>query len=183
MGEPRPGDRVALQWDGETPTSNVLESNLIIVEVEHSIDADPGYRKTSLTLNKTGKPRRAGEDLVAKDLLDIRRTLRHANFGTTGDAAIDYGGIRSVDDFRMVSSAGLIMMRSERGDVILQAPLGNVFIEGQSVQISAPVSIDGGLTVNGGMAFQSEDGEMVKQDMIILRGIPRPIYSVGEGGE
>lgn len=179
LSNPRPGDLVSLQWTGETPTDVIIESYLSITEVEHQISGEgdmAGLRTTTLILNKTGRYYRQGADRMASELLALRRSMK----GLSSASNTGSGG----GGFSVVSQRGAIVLRSEMDGVSLTAPNGAVSLSGAQVDINAPTIINGELGVTAGIVFQTNGGDELRQDVIVLRGIPRPIYYTGdEDGE
>lgn len=173
IGEPRPGDVVSINYSGNTPNTT-SDISLVITEVVHRVEPDPGYRVTTLTLNKSGTKALSGPRIVARQLADLRRGFRQANIGARGDARISYDRMEFGQDATVDSKTGNLLMRSLLGNVTLRAEMGNVYLDGNIIDISGAVDTSG--VIRSGTGFVLADTTR-SNDWIVtsrtVRRIPR----------
>ena len=173
IGEPRVGDVVTLSYSGNSPHSTT-DTALIITDVRHRVDPQPGYRVTTLTLNKAAFPIYAGARTVARELTRLKRALKQANIGARGDARISYDRMEFGQDATVDSKTGNMLIRSQQGSVTVRADMGDVALDGNTIAISGLVDASGVIRSDMGFVLRdlgrSHDWEITAQS---VRRIPR----------
>lgn len=172
LGIPRPGDLVSIDWRGADPTPT-FDDNLIVMEVEHRTD-ESGLRISRLIMNKAGRHRNSGSDNIGKILLDLERTVRRSNFSSGGgllmdDRGIDFGGSES-----RIGGKSDLLIKSDTGDVDIEAPEGEIALTAPQVTINGPLYITGNIRTEGGVTLIDEaNGDEWALSMLTVRNVPR----------
>ena len=173
IGEPRVGDLVSLSYAGDSPYTTT-DTGLIITEVRHRVDPDPGYRVTTLTLNKAGFPIHAGARSLVREVATLKRGLKQANIGARGDARIAYDRLEFGKDATVDSQTGNLLFRSLLGDVTIRSEVGNVYLDGNTIDVSGSVDVTGVIRSDAGFALpDGVSGDEWIVTIRTIRGIPR----------
>lgn len=155
IGEPRVGDVLTLSYSGDTP-GTTADTELIVTEVVHRAELDPGYRVTTLTLNKAAMPLYSGPRALAQELLALKRGFRQANIGTRGDSHISYDRMEFGQDATVDSRKGNMLIRSQMGDVTIRSETGDVYLDGNRIDISGVVDSTGAIRSGVGLILADE---------------------------
>lgn len=176
LAEPRPGDLADLNYEGVEAIGPISETGLIITQVEHSVSPDDGYRRTRLTMSREGRPRRTGENDLAKVVLDLQRTMQRANFGSRGDARISADTLEFGQDANITSRTGNVILKSTEGDVTIRSETGDVFIDGNAIDVTGDVLASGIIRSEAGFVLPDS---IAPHDWaltaVTVRNIPRVI--------
>lgn len=185
IAEPRPGDVVStLSWSG-VDTHDIEDTNLVITEVHHSVNADPGYRVTRLVLNKVGALHKSGEMKAARAILDLQRSVRGGEFAATNTGvAAGPDGFTFVNNANFTSNFGDTSLRALEGDVTISAPEGDVAIRAGTVGVNGLLDVVGPIRSDTGFIFMDAvtDNDW-SAEVFTLRGIPRLRFTYRDRGD
>lgn len=175
--DPQPGDRIARVFSNlNTEAAGINQTDMLLVTVEHKATVGKP-RLTSITMTKNRTVPETGIQQMARQVNKIARRVANANMPTAGGTRFYDNRIVFRGDGIIGTSAGVMSVQSQSGDVEVRAA-GRVYINADSdVRVNSSVMSNGLVRATDGLEMFDDNFKKWLHVPLVIDGVPRMVIT------